>query len=100
MKGEVIQTLAHQLGQAASPMIDKLGIASMMTIVGVDVASDSGKIELAKSLSEWGGAFDWVALLAAFGTITFIVKNILEARKFYVETKTIKERVKEGADGE
>lgn len=61
-----------------------------MTTIGIGAAKQAGVIELASSMSETFGAFDWLAILAGMGTITFIIKNILGARKLYLEVQLLK----------
>lgn len=89
-----IKVLGGQLSNAASAMIDKIGVASLLAIVGIDVAESKGTIELAATMLEPWGAFDWIKILAAIGTITFIIKNVIEARKSYIQLKILHKQEK------
>ncbi|MBL4623369.1 MAG: hypothetical protein JKY89_13320 [Immundisolibacteraceae bacterium] len=82
-----MQALASQAIHAMIQTIDKVGIGSVITILGIEVASESGKIELANSIMDSFGAFDWVKLIATIGAITFVIKNLIESRRAYLTSK-------------
>lgn len=85
--------VSEQIGQAVSGMIDKVGIVSMLTILGINVADANGAIEIASSAtSEWG-AFDWLGLIAGVGTIAFTVKQLVEIRLAYLKIKLAKKNI-------
>ena len=89
-----METLIKVASTSLSGMIDgainKIGMTSFLTAIGINAADQAGAIELASSVSDTWGAFDWLGLLAGIGTATFIIKNLLDARKTYLEIKLIK----------
>ena len=90
MKMLIFGAISSQATEMISDIVDRVGIASIMTTVGIGAADQVGAIELASSMSESFGTFDWLAALAGIGTLTFIIKNILGARKLYLEVQLLK----------
>lgn len=90
MKTFLLMLITNHATDATSHLIEKVGRASIMTAVGMGAAKQAGFIEMASSFSETFGTFDWLAILAGLGTITFIIKNILGARKLYLEVQLLK----------
>jgi hypothetical protein len=90
MKVMILNAISSQAIEMIGDTVDRVGIASIMTTLGISVADQAGAIELASSLSETWGAFDWLSFLAVIGTITFIIKNIVSARKTYLEIQLLK----------
>lgn len=91
----ILGAAKEQGTEVISHLIDKLGIASIITAYGVEVADAAGAIQLAESISDIWGPFDWLGFLAGIGTITFIIKNIISARKTYLEIQLLKSKDKE-----
>jgi len=90
----LIKVASTSIAGMIDGIINKFGITSFVTVVSINAADQAGAIELATSLSDTWGAFDWLGLLAGIGTVTFIVKNLLDARKTYLEIKLIKAKEK------
>jgi len=90
MKLMMLKIITSGSGDIVGDIIDKVGITSMATAMGITIANDTGAIELASSVTGIWGAFDWLAALATLGTITFIIKNIITARKTYLEIQILK----------
>lgn len=86
----LIKVASTSLAGMIDGAINKIGMTSFLAVVGINAADQAGAIELASSVSDTWGAFDWLGILAGIGTITFIVKNLLDARKTYLEIKLIK----------
>lgn len=91
----LIKVASTSLAGMIDGAINKIGMTSFLAVVGINAADQAGAIELASSVSDTWGAFDWLGILAGIGTITFIVKNLLDARKTYLEIKLIKLKEKE-----
>ena len=86
----LIKAVSVSLAGIADGAINKIGMTSFLTAIGINAADQAEAIELASSASDSWGAFDWLGLLAGIGTATFIIKNLLDARKTYLEIKLIK----------
>lgn len=86
----LIKVASTSLAGMIDGAINKIGMTSFLAVVGINAADQAGAIELASSINDTWGAFDWLGILAGIGTITFIVKNLLDARKTYLEIKLIK----------
>lgn len=78
-----------------SHLIDRIGITSILGTLGVKIADTAGVIELPEDAANMLWSLDWLGGLAAIGTITFIVKNIISARKTYLEIQLLKIKDKE-----
>lgn len=94
MKLMMLKLITNSGGDTISGAIDTVGITSIATVLGISIASDTGAIELASSIGGIWGGFDWLAALAATGTITFVVKNIIGARKEYLGAQREKLEIK------
>lgn len=95
MKQTILRIMTSSGHETAEAVIDRIGTTSVMTSIGIQIADETGAIELSSSLGGMWGAVDWLAALAAMGTITFIVKNITSARKTYLEIQLLKIQNKE-----
>lgn len=93
MKMLIFGAISSQATEMISDIVDRVGIASIMAWFGIKVADTAGKVELASSMSETFGPIDWLSTLAAIGTITFIIKNIIGARKVYLEAQLLKLKI-------
>ena len=87
MKLMMIAAVTHQIPHLLSGAWDKIGILSLMSIFGVNVADKSGAIQLSSELaSEWG-VFDWLGLVGGLGSVAFLVKCLLEIRLTYLRIR-------------
>lgn len=99
MKMLMLGVISNRATEMISCMIDRVGKASIFAIFSFDVADEAGVIEQVLSASiVWAAAFDWLSLLAGIGTVTFIVKNIISARKEYLEMQMQKIKNKDEKD--
>lgn len=93
MKFIMFLVVSGQMQHMISGVMDKIGIISMLAIVGINVAEENGVIQLASDLaSEWG-AFDWLSIIAGVGTTAFAIKCILEIRLAYLKIKLAKKSI-------
>lgn len=88
---KVIESNSHEF---IGDLVDRAGITSIATFFGIKIADEADLIELATSISEPWHTVDWIAVLASIGTVTFIIKNVMTARKIYLENKLLKIDIK------
>ena len=94
MKAAIISTLQNQAGTMLSGMIDKVGLTSIAGFVGIKASEEAGVIQLAETMSESWSMADYALLTTIIGTVTFIVKNVMETRKAYLEAKIHSKKLK------
>lgn len=91
----LLATMKHQSGTILGGMIDKIGFTSMAGFVGIKAAAEKDVIVLAETVNSAWGLPDWALLLTIIGTITFIIKNVIESRKAYLEVKINSRKLKD-----
>lgn len=95
MRAILLKIMTNNGHEFIGDVIDRVGLTSIATFFGIKIADEAEVIELAASLSEPWHAIDWIATLATIGTITFIIKNVISARKTYLEIKLLKIQTKD-----
>lgn len=80
---------------AIDGVINKIGATSWFATVGLWFASDSGAIELSQASGSAWGMTQWLGLLAGFGTVSFILKNLASFRNEWLGYKIKKLELKE-----
>lgn len=79
----LLNAITHPTAEVLSPIVDRVGFASIATIAGIKTGVEAGAIELTAA---WTMA-DTALLISMFGGITFIVKNIVEIYISYKKRK-------------
>lgn len=87
MKMMMFMAIIHQIPHLISGAWDKLGIASMISFFGVNVADKSGVIQLADDLSSEWGVMDWLSVGTGITSILFAIKLLFEIRLAYLKIK-------------
>lgn len=78
----------HLPMEVMSPIIDRIGFASIATVAGVKTAVESGA---APSVNDVGSIVWFSLIVSMIGGLTFIVKNIVETYINIVKRKEEKE---------
>jgi len=91
MKIAIINAVQNLSGNVVSAMIDKIGFGSILTFVGLKVGEEAGALELANNINEAWSMSDWALLGTIIGTVSFIVKNIIESRLAWKKSNSLDE---------
>ena len=80
----MMNILKSCLSSALDGVINKIGATSLFTTIGLFFASNSGAIELSHAVNGAWGMTEWLGMLAGFGTLSFILKNLASFRNEFL----------------